>query len=202
MHCPWLTKKTLVPSQWLLSLACPHCSLHQCPKVVVQSCFCSSAFYNLHETNKMFIFDFLNFYLLIIWPYVRWMLGFPGSSADKESTYNTRDPSSIPGLGSSPGEGIGYQLQYSWAFLVAQTIKNLSAMRRLGFNPWVGKIPWRRAWQPTPVFLPGESLWTEEPGGLQSMGLQRVGHNWAMVVSWLDMMNVSCSVWFVLAYSS
>ena len=85
------------------------------------------------------------------------------------------------------------------------------------FNPWVRKIPWRREWQPTPVFyvtsqvalvvknLPanagdvssipglGRSLeeemathsnilawripWTEEPGGLQSIGLQRVGHN-------------------------
>ena len=33
--------------------------------------------------------------------------------------------------------------------------------RRPGFNPWVGKIPWRRAWQPTPVFLPGEAPWTE-----------------------------------------
>ena len=33
-----------------------------------------------------------------------------------------------------------------------------------GFYPWVGKIPWRRAWQPTPLFLPGESPWTEEPG--------------------------------------
>ena len=32
-----------------------------------------------------------------------------------------------------------------------------SACKRLGFDPWVGKIPWRRAWQPTPVFLPGES---------------------------------------------
>ena len=42
---------------------------------------------------------------------------------------------------------------------------------RSGFNPWVGKIQWRRAWQPTPVFLPGESPGTEEPGGLQSMGL-------------------------------
>ena len=41
-----------------------------------------------------------------------------------------------------------------------------------GFNPWVRKIPWRRAWQPTLVFLPGESPWTEEPGGLQSMGSQ------------------------------
>ena len=34
-------------------------------------------------------------------------------------------------------------------------------------------------WQPTPVFLPGESPWTEEPGGLDSTGLQRVGHDWA-----------------------
>ena len=32
-------------------------------------------------------------------------------------------------------------------------------------------------WQPTPVFLPGDSPWTEEPGGLQSIGLQTVGHN-------------------------
>ena len=40
--------------------------------------------------------------------------------------------------------------------------------QRRGFDPWVGKIPWRRAWQPIPVFLPGEhsSLWTEEPGEL------------------------------------
>ena len=49
---------------------------------------------------------------------------------------------------------------------------------RPGFDPWVGKIPWRRAWQPTPVFLPGESPRTEEPGGLQSIGFQRVRHGW------------------------
>ena len=36
-------------------------------------------------------------------------------------------------------------------------IKNLPAMKRLGFDPWVGRIPWRRAWQPSSVFLPGES---------------------------------------------
>jgi len=46
-----------------------------------------------------------------------------------------------------------------------------------GFNPWVGKIPWRRAWQPTPVFLPGEPPWTESPDGLQSMGSQSVRHD-------------------------
>jgi len=42
--------------------------------------------------------------------------------------------------------------------------------RRLGFDPWVRKIPWRRKWQLTPVFLPGESPWTEEFGRLQLMG--------------------------------
>ena len=42
------------------------------------------------------------------------------------------------------------------ASLVAQTVKNPLAGSRPGINPWVGKIPWRRAWQPTPVFLPGE----------------------------------------------
>ena len=41
------------------------------------------------------------------------------------------------------------------------------------------KTPWRRSWQPTPVFLPGESPWTEEPNGLQSIESQRVGHNWS-----------------------
>ena len=54
-------------------------------------------------------------------------LGFPCSSAGKESTSNAGDPSSIPGLGKSPGEGIGYPLQYSWASLVVQMVKNLPA---------------------------------------------------------------------------
>ena len=106
------------------------------------------------------------------------MEGFLGSSAGKESACNAGDSSSIPGLGRSPGEGIGYQLQYSWVSLVSQMIIYLQCVR-LGFNPWVGKIPWTRSWQPTPVFLPGESLWTELPGGLQSMGSQKVGHSWA-----------------------
>ena len=50
---------------------------------------------------------------------------------------------------------------------------------RPGFDPWVAKIPWRKAWHPTPVVLPGESPWTEEPGGLESTELQRVRHDWA-----------------------
>ena len=80
-------------------------------------------------------------------------MGSPGSSACKESTCNEGDPSSISRSGRSPGEGIGYPLQFSWASLVVQMVKNLSAVQ----ETWVGKIPWRRAWLPIPVFLPGES---------------------------------------------
>ena len=54
--------------------------------------------------------------------------GFPDSSVGKESACNAEDPSSIPGSGRSPGEGIGYPLQYSWVFLVAQMVKNSPAM--------------------------------------------------------------------------
>ena len=46
-----------------------------------------------------------------------------------------------------------------------------------GFDLWMRKVSWRRKWQPTPVFLPAEIPWPEDPGGLQSMGLQKAGHN-------------------------
>ena len=53
-------------------------------------------------------------------------------------------------------EGIAYPLQFSWAFLVVQLVKNHLQCERRGFDPWVGKIPCRRKWQPTPVLLPGK----------------------------------------------
>ena len=60
--------------------------------------------------------------------------------------------------------------------MVAQLVKNLPEIP----ETWVQSLDWKdpleEGMQPTPIFLPGESLWTEEPGGLQSMGLQRVGH--------------------------
>jgi len=49
--------------------------------------------------------------------------------------------------------------------------------KKLGFNPWVMKIPWRKEWHPIPIFFPGKFHGQEEPGGLQSMGPQRVEHN-------------------------
>ena len=63
--------------------------------------------------------------------------GFPDSSVGKESTCNEGDPDSIPGSGRSPGEGIGYPLQYSWASLVAQLVKNPPAMQT-----WVQSLCW------------------------------------------------------------
>ena len=60
-------------------------------------------------------------------------LGSPHSSVAKESACSAGDPSSIPGLGRSTGEGIGYPPQYSWASLVAQLVKNLPTM----WETWV-----------------------------------------------------------------
>ena len=68
-------------------------------------------------------------------------LGFPDSSAGKESACNAGDPGLSPGLGRSPGEGKGYPLKYSWTSLMAQTVKNLPAVQETWFNPWVGKVP-------------------------------------------------------------
>ena len=61
--------------------------------------------------------------------------------------------------------------------MVKNSPADAGAVKRRGFDPWVGGIPWRRAWQPSPVFSPGKVPWADEPDGLQSIGLQRVGHN-------------------------
>ena len=56
-------------------------------------------------------------------------MGFPDSSVGKESVCNAGDLGLIPGSERFPGEGIGYPLQYSWASMVAQGVKNAAAMR-------------------------------------------------------------------------
>ena len=65
-------------------------------------------------------------------------MGFPGSSAGKKFACNSGDSGSIPGSGRSPGEGTGYPLEYSWASLVAQTVKNLLTMQ----ETWVRSLGW------------------------------------------------------------
>ena len=87
----------------------------------------------------------------------------PGSRSGYEVIGAQRFASSSLGEGSNgvgefrTGE-LNRVLRIWWASQVAQWWKNLPAIRRHGFNPWVGKIPWRRKWQPTPIFLPGKSL--------------------------------------------
>ena len=85
-------------------------------------------------------------------------LGFPGGSDSKESACSAGDLGLIPGMGRSPGEGIGNPLQFSWARLVAQMVKNQSAMR----ETWVQSLGWENhlgegAYQPTSIFLPGKT---------------------------------------------
>ena len=87
------------------------------------------------------------------------------SSIGKESAFSARDPSSIARLGGSAGEGTGYPLQYSCTSLVAQLVKNLTAMRESWFDPWVGMIPWRKERLPTLVFWPGEFHGLYSPWG-------------------------------------
>ena len=71
-----------------------------------------------------------------MWVYT--IMGFPDSSVGEESACNAGDPSLIPGSGRSLGEGIGYPLQYSWVSLVAQLVKNPSAMQEI----WVQSLGW------------------------------------------------------------
>ena len=71
-----------------------------------------------------------------MWVYT--IMGFPDSSVGEESACNAGDPSLIPGSGRSLGEGIGYPLQYSWASLVAQLVKNPSAIQEI----WVQSLGW------------------------------------------------------------
>ena len=87
-------------------------------------------------------------------------MGFPGSSAGKESACHAGDPDLIPESGRTSAEAIGYPIHYSRASLVAQMVENLPTMWETWVQSWVRKICWRRAWQSTPVFLPGESPWT------------------------------------------
>ena len=146
--------------------------------------------------------------LLIYSPRLPSHMGFPCGSAGKESACNAGDWGLIPGLGRSPGEGKRYPLQYSglensmdciahgiaksWAWLsdfhnlkssqVALVVKNLPAnagdRREEGLIPRLERSPGGRYGNSLSI-LAWSIPWTEEPGGLQSIGLQSIGHNWS-----------------------
>ena len=99
----------------------------------------------LGRSNKRRYWTCLSGHVMLICPTADEQ-GFPGSSAGKESACNAGNPHSIPGLGRSPREEIGYPLQYSGASLMAQMVENLPAMREtwvlsLGSIPGLGRSP-------------------------------------------------------------
>ena len=92
------------------------------------------------------------------------------SSVGKEPACNVGDPSSIPELGRSAGEGIRYPLQYSWASLVSQLVKNLPVMR----DTWIPSVGWEdleKGKSTHSSILAWRIPWT-----VKSTGSQRVGH--------------------------
>ena len=99
----------------------------------------------------------------ITYQYIKniYILGFPVSSAGKESSCNTRDPSLFPGSGRSPGEGIGYPLQYSWASLAWSAGKESAC--NVGDLGWEDPLEKGRATHSN--ILAWRNSWTEEPMG-------------------------------------
>ena len=98
--------------------------------------------------------------------------GFPGGLAGEESTCNAGDPCSIPGSGRSAGGETGYPLQYSWASLVAQLVKNPPGMR----ETWVRSLSWEDALEKGKATHSSILAW-RIPWTVQSMESQRVGHD-------------------------
>ena len=94
-----------------------------------------------------------------------------GGSAGKESACNVGNPGSIPGLGRSSGEGIGYPLQYSWASLVAQLVKNPPAMRKT----WVRSLGWEDPLEKGVATHSSILAWRIP--WIPSMGSQRLRHD-------------------------
>ena len=103
---------------------------------------------------------------------------FPRASDSKGSACNAGDQGSIPGSGRSPGKGIGYPLQYSWVFLVAQTVKDPPEIQETGVQSPGKEDLLEKATATHSNILAWRIAWTEEPGGLWSMGWQRVRHDW------------------------
>ena len=101
-----------------------------CRQHLFGSCFC------IHSASLCLLFGAFNpfAFKVIIYTY-----GLPGSSAGEESTCNAGDPGATPGSGRSPGEEIGYPLQYSWASLMAQMVKNPPAV----WQTWVQSLGWQ-----------------------------------------------------------
>ena len=88
------------------------------------------------------------------------------------------------------------------ALVVKNPLPRQERCKRHGFDPWVGKILWRRAWQPTQVFLPGESHGQKSLAGYSPRGSQRVGHNWSDLAQHSPLETMNLLIFNGFAYSA
>ena len=131
-----------------------------------------------------------------------YILGFPGVSDSKESACNAGEPGLIPGSGRSLGEGNGNPLQYSC--LENPLEKKMATQSSI--RTW--RIPWRRKWQPTPVFVPGESHGQRSLAGYNPWGHKNLDTDWVTNTHLSNILNIkllldtsSCQ-YFLLFYKS
>ena len=122
-------------------------------------------------------------------------LGFPDSSVGKESACNAGDPGSIPRSGRSAGEGTGYPLQYSWASLVAQLVKNPPAVWEI----WVWSLGWGDPLEKGKATHSSILAW-RIPRTVWSRSSERVRHHWVTFpfIFSTSRLNRSCTIIYML----
>ena len=153
MHISWFQKYS--PALWVVMLALPLCP----PHLVTVRCSSgdrvrgNAAWRCCASENG-------------------WYPCFCDSSVGEESACNAGDPGSIPGSGRSPGEGLGYPLKYSWASLVAQTVRNPPAVRETR----VQSLGWEDPLEKGTATHSSILAWRIPRGS------QRVGHNWVTFI--------------------
>ena len=113
-----------------------------------------------------------------LWRVIILSRGFPSSSAGKESAGNAGDLGLIPGSGRSAREGMNYPLQYSWASLMTQLVMNSCAAQ----ETWVRSLSWEDPLEKGKA-THSSILSRRTPWIVQSMGSQRVGHDWVIFTS-------------------
>ena len=130
----------------------------------------------MYKQSQLFTFyarDLSPELILCVCIYIWLYHGLPDSSVGKESAGIAGDLGSIPGLGRSPGEGIGYPLQHSWASFVAQLVKNLPAMQ----ETWVRSLGWEDPLEKEKTTHSSILAWRIPGTIIQSTELQRLRHN-------------------------
>ena len=107
------------------------------------------------------------------------------------SVCNVGDPGSFPGSGASAGEGIGYSLQYSWAFPVAQFVKNTPAMQ----DTCVRSLGWEDPLEKGPATHSSILAWTVP----WTVWYQRVGHDWVTFTPPVNMILSIFIAWWIMS---